>query len=546
MRFGINLYGVLKDREDVLPALEDLRAMGYSAIEPCVAPDVIEGWAHVFWPSAWLEANLPALRRMGFELTSVHLAGWNVATQRAQLKALAKSCGIRHFVVKSPAELTEAGIHQAAMEYMLLADTLAETGAEVLLHNEGADIERRIAGRTAYESLIDQCLGKVYAQVDAGWALAAGEAPERLLWRLGARVHSLHYKDFSLAAGAPKATPVGQGDLDATACLQFARAMGIPQIIDLDEFGPDPASDLKASLMALATRTQERQPSASYLNTLDVETGEIKTLRRFDRVIEAPNWLKGSARMVYNSEGHIYSYDIRTGEEAMIDTGDCDNCNNDHVISPDESAIAVSHSDRSEPWASRVYVLPIGGGEPRLVTPNAPSYLHGWSPDGGEFAYCAFREHDGRREVDIYAIAADGGEERRLTGGGFNDGPEYSPDGGYIWFNSTRSGLMQIWRMRRNGSEQTQMTFNDRNNWFAHVSPNGKRVVYLAYGQNDLEASEHLPNMRVELWMMNADGSEPHRLLSFFGGQGSINVNSWAGDSRHIAFVSYELLRAFP
>ena len=42
--------------------------------------------------------------------------------------------------------------------------------------------------------------------------------------------------------------------------------------------------------------------------------------------------------------------------------------------------------------------------------------------------------------------------------------------------------------------------------------------------------------------MMNADGSGKHRLLSFFGGQGSINVNSWAADGRHIAFVSYEIL----
>ena len=41
---------------------------------------------------------------------------------------------------------------------------------------------------------------------------------------------------------------------------------------------------------------------------------------------------------------------------------------------------------------------------------------------------------------------------------------------------------------------------------------------------------------------MNADGSDDRRLLTFFGGQGSINVNSWAADSRRFAFVSYELM----
>ena len=142
----------------------------------------------------------------------------------------------------------------------------------------------------------------------------------------------------------------------------------------------------------------------------------------------------------------------------------------------------------------------------------------------------------------MYSIPAEGGEEKRLTFGGFNDGPEYAPDGKSIWFNSTRSGKMQIWRMGRDGSDPVRMTPGERNNWFAHVSPDGEKVVYISYGAEDLLPNEHLPNMRVELRIMNADGSGERRLLSFFGGQGSMNVNSWAPDSRHIAFVSYEIL----
>ena len=100
---------------------------------------------------------------------------------------------------------------------------------------------------------------------------------------------------------------------------------------------------------------------------------------------------------------------------------------------------------------------------------------------------------------------------------------------------------MQIWRMKPDGSEQTQITQNERNNWFAHVSPDGKKVVYLSYRKGDLKPAEHLPNKQVELWMMNADGSDQRPILSLFGGQGTINVNSWAADSRRLAFVSYEL-----
>lgn len=224
----------------------------------------------------------------------------------------------------------------------------------------------------------------------------------------------------------------------------------------------------------------------------------------------------------------------------MLESGSCINCNNDHVLSYDGTEIAVSHS--ASGWASQVYIFPIGGGSPRLITPNWPSFLHGWSPDGQELAYCAFRDHGQGIQVDIYTISRDGGEERRLTAdAGFNDGPEYSPDGSKILFISTRSGLMQNWVMNLDGSDPIQLTHTDRNNWFGHYSPDGSKIVYLSYSRDGLDPSQHLPNMQVRLNLMNADGTDDHTILDFFGGQGSINVNSWHPDSRHFAFVRYEL-----
>ena len=215
-------------------------------------------------------------------------------------------------------------------------------------------------------------------------------------------------------------------------------------------------------------------------------------------------------------------------------------CNNDHVLSPDNRHIAVSHSETG--WMSQIYILPIEGGTPRLITPNAPSFLHGWSFDGQHLCYCAFRDHGNGYEVDVYAIGAEGGEEWQLTSGcGFNDGPEYAPNKKHIWFNSTRTGLMQCWRMNLDGSEQTQMTFHERNNWFPHVSPDGTKVVYLSYSKEGLDAAEHLPNMHVQLRLMDYDGGNDRIILEFFGGQGSINVNSWHPDSQKLAFVRYVL-----
>lgn len=283
----------------------------------------------------------------------------------------------------------------------------------------------------------------------------------------------------------------------------------------------------------------ERDRDTSILEIYDLEKGESREVIRFDRLIEAPNWSRDGKSLFYNSRGEIYRYDLEKGTEEKLDTGLCRNCNNDHVLSPDGNSIAVSHSEES--WMSRVYIVPIGGGEPRLVTENCPSFLHGWSPDGETLAYCAFRDME--KGGDIYTIPVSGGKERQLTfTEGLNDGPEYSPDGKHIWFNSVRSGLMQAWRMNADGSEQTQMTFDEGwNTWFPHISPDGKKVVMIAYKKGDLAPGEHLPHKWVELRLMDADGSRLKTLLTLFGGQGTINVNSWAPDSKRFAYVRYEL-----
>ena len=283
----------------------------------------------------------------------------------------------------------------------------------------------------------------------------------------------------------------------------------------------------------------KRDRDTSILEIYDLEKGESREVVRFDRLIEAPNWSRDGKSLFYNSRGELYRYDLEKGTEEKLDTGLCRNCNNYHVLSPDGRSIAISHSEES--WMSRVYIVPIGGGEPRLVTENCPSFLHGWSPDGETLAYCAFRDME--KGGDIYTIPVSGGEERQLTfTEGLNDGPEYSPDGKHIWFNSVRSGLMQAWRMNADGSEQTQMTFDEGwNTWFPHISPDGKKVVMIAYKKGDLKPGEHLPHKWVELRLMNADGSRLKTLLTLFGGQGTINVNSWAPDSKRFAYVRYEL-----
>jgi len=279
--------------------------------------------------------------------------------------------------------------------------------------------------------------------------------------------------------------------------------------------------------------------TTSYLEIYDVTTGSRKVIKEFNRTIEAPNWTPDGKWLQYNSGGKLYKISPdNPGEPIEIPTDYVTNCNNDHMISADGKFIGISNGP-AEDRRSRVYVVPFEGGVPQLVTAMAPSYLHGISPDNNFFAYCAERNGN----FDIYVIPVLGGAERRLTTAeDLDDGPEYSPDGKYIWFNSVRSGLMQVWRMKADGSEQTQMTFDEtRNSWFPHVSPDGKQVVFITYKKGDLLPNQHLANKNVELRLMPVAGGEPKTIIELFGGQGTINVNSWAPDSKRFAFVSYKV-----
>jgi dipeptidyl aminopeptidase/acylaminoacyl peptidase len=93
---------------------------------------------------------------------------------------------------------------------------------------------------------------------------------------------------------------------------------------------------------------------------------------------------------------------------------------------------------------------------------------------------------DGAKAIrPIFTISQpDGLNETRLTtASGHNDGPDFSPDGAWIYFNSERTGQMQIWRMKPDGTAQEQVIFDDTNDWFPHISPDGQWMVFLAYSK---------------------------------------------------------------
>jgi Tol biopolymer transport system component len=293
-----------------------------------------------------------------------------------------------------------------------------------------------------------------------------------------------------------------------------------------------------------ATASGKEMVLYSFLETMPVDSNDRTAVYVARGRFEAPNWTRDGKELLFNREGRILR--IPAGGKAQpetLDTGFAIRCNNDHGISPDSSLLAISDQSQETSPGNRqslVYVVPLSGGTPRRITKDAPSYWHGWSPDGKTLAFVGQRSSN----FDIYTIPVTGGDETRLTiAEGLDDGPEYSPDGQYIYFNSERTGHMQIWRMKADGTEQEQVFSDEYNNWFPHISPDGKSMVFLTYDQN---VSGHPENKDVMLRVMALADKKIKVIAQLFGGQGTINVPSWSPDSKSIGFVSYALIPAGP
>ena len=273
---------------------------------------------------------------------------------------------------------------------------------------------------------------------------------------------------------------------------------------------------------------------------LDVATGSVRTVHVDDAVLlEAPNWTH-DGRLVLNGAGvlHRLAVDGSTPPEPVA-IDELPELNNDHLLAHDGETAFLSAND------GNIYRAPLAGGTAVRIT-GAPDdryhFLHGISPDGRRLAYVSLRLAEGWENATIHTVGTDGADDRAVTvAPGPDDGPEFSIDGEWIYFNterfSTVPGHAQIARVRPDGSRLEQLTFDDRVNWFPHLAPTGDRAVYLSFPPG---TQGHPADLHVQLRLVEADDWARSRVaVELFGGQGTINVNSWSPDGRELAFVDY-------
>jgi TolB protein len=277
----------------------------------------------------------------------------------------------------------------------------------------------------------------------------------------------------------------------------------------------------------------------SRLEIVDIKDGSRKVVRETNTRFEAPNWMPDGKKLLFNEAGSLYTIPVEGGTPELLSTGTIKGNNNDHAISFNGKMLAISSRREGLPdGGSTVYTLPLSGGEPRLITENTPSYLHGWNPNNNEVVIVAKRNNS--KIYNLYKVALATKKETQLTFNvrGHVDGPEYSPDGKYIYYNANVSGTMQIWRMRPDGSEKTQLTFDEYHNWFPHISPDGRLMVFISFPP-DIDPNSHPAYKQVMLRLMPLTTPGGPKVLAYlYGGQGTLNAPSWSPDSKFVAFVS--------
>ena len=292
--------------------------------------------------------------------------------------------------------------------------------------------------------------------------------------------------------------------------------------------------DVSITVPAHESLVAYKEYLGSSLEILEVATGNRETIFTSPKSLQAPNWTPDGKSLIYNSEGLIYHFDLASRQPEVLPTGDVKNNNNDHVLSFDGKMLALSNGVANL-GGSIVYTVPVTGGTPKQITPQGPSYCHGWSPDAQSLVFTGQRNN----EFDIYRVPSKGGKEVQLTTAkGLDDGPEYSPDGKYIYFNSNRTGVMQLYRMNADGSNQEAITTGEFHDWFPHISPDGKWIAFISFLKDEVPAGDHPFYKHVYLRLMPVTGGKPKVIAYVYGGQGTMNTPSWSPDSKHIAFIS--------
>lgn len=180
-------------------------------------------------------------------------------------------------------------------------------------------------------------------------------------------------------------------------------------------------------------------------------------------------------------------------------------------FSPDGSHIAFfSTRDAEKP---DLYVMEIASGQTRRLTDDT-WYDSGasWTPDGSALYFTRFfpSDDDAKRSghgVILRVDVATGETTRVVDAPGYNGGVDVSPDGTRIAWHNVNDGAVDIWSMAVDGSDRRRLTTGFLDEYSPAWSPDGAWIVYTAGTGNDGQGT-------FDLYLMRADGRDAHRIAT--------------------------------
>src|SRR3989440_1841014 len=202
-----------------------------------------------------------------------------------------------------------------------------------------------------------------------------------------------------------------------------------------------------------------------------LELDRLVTFPRFGGTNLSPAWSPDGTRIAFSSS--------RSGDPEIY-VVDASGTNPKRITSfkgPDVSPTWNRKTGAQISWVSgrtglpQIDIMEADGTNAQQVTDQGYAVSPSWSPNG-QFLVFSWIRHYGPGAPgaqDIYLMDIASKQWVQLThDGGRNDFPYWSPDNRHIIFQSSRSGVMQIWTMLADGTNQKPLTTSGSNtqpNW---------------------------------------------------------------------------------
>lgn len=217
--------------------------------------------------------------------------------------------------------------------------------------------------------------------------------------------------------------------------------------------------------------------------------------------------------------------------------------NAEAYFSADGSRLVFQSTRAGGNGCDQIFTMRVDGTELRRVSGGEGKTTCGYFfPQGDRILYssthhvsteCPARPDYSRGYVwpldpyDIFFANVDGSALRQVTSNsGYDAEATISPDGSRIVFTSDRDGDLDIYIMASDGSDVRRLTSTPGYDGGAFFSPDGTKIVYRAYHPTDPEELADFRSLladrlvrpgQLDIWVMNADGTDQRRVTRFQG-----------------------------